>query len=69
MDRGYAYGMKFRGYSPGAQPTGAIERIDDITGKYLDIVIYPEPLHRDEIIRYELEYIGKVQKKWEVVHG
>lgn len=69
IDKGYAYGMKLRGYSPGAQPRGQIDRIDDPSGKYYDIVIYADPLLTDQIRGYDLEYIGKVQKKWEVVRG
>ncbi len=69
IDKGYAYGMKLRGYSLGAQPRGAIDRIDDPTGKYYDIVIYADPLTVDQIHGYDLEYVGRVQKKWEVVHG
>lgn len=68
-ETGYAYGMKLRGYSLGAQPRGAVERIDDPTGKYYDIVVYNDPLTTDQIRGYDLEYVGKVQRKWEVVRG
>ena len=69
MEKGYAYGMKLRGYSLGAQPRGAIDHIDDNSGKYHDIVIYADPLTADQIFDYDLEFVGVVRRKWEVVRG
>lgn len=51
----YAYGMKYRGYSPGCQPSGVKERRDDPTGKYHDIIVYDRKLSADEVRDYELE--------------
>ena len=51
----YKYGMRLRGYSPGAQPKGVLRREDDTTGKYHDIIVYGRQLSADEIRGYELE--------------
>lgn len=51
----YYYGMRLRGYSPGAQPKGVLRREDDTTGKYHDIIVYDRQLSADEIRNYELE--------------
>ena len=53
----YRYGMRMRGYSPGAQPKGVIRREDDPAGKYYDIIVYDRPLSAEEIREYELEKI------------
>ena len=55
----YRYGMRLRGYSPGAQPRGAIRREDDATGRYHDIVVYDRKLSADEIRNYELYELNK----------
>ena len=64
MEKGYAYGMRMRGFSLGAQPRGHIGRIDDPTGKYYDIVIYADPLTADQVFGYDLEYIGACRREW-----
>ena len=51
----YRYGMRLRGYSPGAQPKGVLRREDDTTGRYHDIIVYERQLSADEIRDYELE--------------
>lgn len=51
----YAYGMRLRGYSPGAQPKGVIERRDDPRGIYHDVIVYDRPLTEKEIRDYELD--------------
>ena len=55
--REFCYGMRLRGYSPGAQPKGVTRREDDTTGKYHDIIVYDRRLSADEIRDYELEEI------------
>lgn len=55
--REFFYGMRLRGYSPGAQPKGVTRREDDTTGKYHDIIVYDRRLSADEIRDYELEEI------------
>jgi hypothetical protein len=59
----YAYGMKLRGFSIGCQPKeGLIERIDDNSGTFYDILIYGRKLSEKEISDYELVYLGKLNK-------
>ena len=53
----YKYGMRLRGYSPGAQPKGVLRREDDTTGKYHDIIVYGRPLSAEEISNYDLDTI------------
>lgn len=38
---------------------GLIERYDDNSGKYYDILAYDRPLAEDEITAYELDFIGE----------
>lgn len=55
----YYYGMRLRGFSIGCQPKeGFVERRDDDTGKYYDILIYNRPLTDKELADYELDYLG-----------
>lgn len=50
------YGMRLRGFSPGCQPTkGFVERLDDNTGKYHDILVYDRKLTAKEQVDYELD--------------
>lgn len=51
----YRYGMRMRGFSPGAQPKDSIRREDDTTGKYYDIIVYDRRLSAAEIADYELD--------------
>lgn len=52
------YGMSERGFSIGCQPKGGlIERLDDETGEFYDILVYDRRLTDEEISRYELRFI------------
>ena len=53
----FRYGMRLRGFSPGCQPRGVIEREDDPSGKYYDILVYNRPLTYWELMDYELDLI------------
>lgn len=55
----FYYGMRQRGFSPGCQPVdGFVERTDDYSGRYYDIIVYSKKLlHRDEKY-YDLEFLG-----------
>lgn len=53
----FLYGMRNRGCSPGAQPNGFIDRRDDPSGKYHDIIVYDHPLSEKECEDYELDYL------------
>lgn len=57
----YKYGMRLRGFSIGCQPMkGFIERQDDESGKYHDILLYDRPLKDTELKEYELDFIAIV---------
>jgi hypothetical protein len=49
--------MRLLGFSPGAQPKNVVERKDDPTGRYHDIIAYNQPLTDDECYQYDLDYI------------
>lgn len=51
----YKYGMRLRGYSIGAQPTGVVNREDDPSGKYYDIITYKSRLTPEEVDHYSLD--------------
>jgi len=52
----YRYGMKERGFSPGAQPmVGFVERQDDPTGAFYDILVYDRKLSSIERVHYSLK--------------
>jgi hypothetical protein len=54
----YVYGMRARGFSPGAQPKeGFIERMDDPLKGYYDLIVYNRELDGTEIYKYELDFI------------
>lgn len=56
----YKYGMRLRGFSIGCQPMkNFVERIDDNSGKYHDILIYSEKLSDKDTKDYELDFLGK----------
>lgn len=58
MVRLYYYGMRLRGFSPGCQPRkNFYQRVNDVTGKYWDILTYVEPLSKEEIFQYDLDYL------------
>ena len=57
----HKYGMRLRGFSIGCQPKkGFVERIDDPRGRYYDIIVYDRILTGDEVMDYELTYLGKM---------
>lgn len=53
----YRYGMRLRGYSIGCQPKGVIDREDDPTGRYYDILTYDRELSSHEVEAYDLDLI------------
>lgn len=56
----YKYGMRLRGFSIGCQPMkNFVERIDDISGKYHDILIYSEKLSDKDTKDYELDFLSE----------
>ncbi len=60
----FRYGMLYRGFSPACQPmNGLIERQDDTSGKYFDILVYDRRLTDAEIKNYELEEITMAEEQ------
>ncbi len=59
----YMYGMRLRGFSPGCQPSGVKDRLDDPTGKYWDIIVYDRKLTEQEIKNYDLDELEAVKAK------
>lgn len=56
----YRYGMRLRGFSIGCQPKdGFLDREDDETERYYDILLYDRALTDKEVEGYELDFIGK----------
>lgn len=55
----FVYGMRLRGFSPGAQPknglVGVVDRLADGFRGYYDILLYNRPLTAEEIRDYELD--------------
>lgn len=52
--------MRIRGFSIGCQPMdGFVERQDDPTNRYHDILIYNRELTEDETRHCSLDFIGK----------
>jgi hypothetical protein len=59
----YLYGMRLRGFSPGAQPMdGFIDAQEDIMGEYHNVIAYNRPLKQSEMRQYDLDYIGARRK-------
>lgn len=59
----YTYGMRLRGFSLGCQPmNGFIERQDDTTGRFYDLLVYDRKLTDEEIENYELEELEGERK-------
>jgi hypothetical protein len=57
----YVYGMRARGFSLGCQPKADfIERLDDTSDTFYDILVYGRKLSCREVADYELEYLGEV---------
>lgn len=55
----YRYGMRLRGFSPGAQPEdGLVGRRDCHKVRFHDIIVYNRPLTAAETDDYGLTYLG-----------
>lgn len=55
----YLYGMRLRGCAPGCQPKGFIERRDDPSQRYYDIIVYDRKLPLKDEKNYDLDYLGE----------
>lgn len=58
----YRYGMRLRGFSPGAQPKEGFVRRED-SSEFWDELVYDRPLSQREIDDYELTNLTKKRKK------
>jgi hypothetical protein len=59
----YVYGMRMRGFSIGCQPMkNWVERLDDVSCRYYDILVYSERLCERDVKNYELDYIGTMEE-------
>ena len=64
----HLYGMRQRGYSPGAQPDNGllgtvneIKKYDkDIDREFYDVIAYEEPIRINDMHNYDLELLGKL---------
>ena len=59
----YRYGMRLRGFSIGCQPKGVIERMDDPSGRYYDILAYDRQLTKKELEDYELDDLNEEREE------
>lgn len=60
METVHVYGMRLRGFSPGAQPKdGWIETEEDPLGDYWNILVYNRKLTDKEVKEYDLDSLGK----------
>lgn len=58
----YAYGMRLRPASPGAQPKGLID-IKEGGKMYHNIITYSRILSEKEVRDYELDYLGEEERR------
>lgn len=64
MKTEYYYGMKLRGFSPGCQPReGLLGREYPNHSEWHDVLVYDRKLTKEEVSRYELEFIATVIPK------
>lgn len=55
------YGMRLRGFSPGAQPLDGLIECMDGEGGYHNILVYNRELSEEEMRDYELDRLGGVR--------
>lgn len=61
--RVYVYGMRLRGFAPGCQPMdGLVEWKDEELG-YHSVLWYSRKLTEEELVEYELAYLGEGEQK------
>ena len=60
MAKIYSYGMRLRGFSPGAQPMkNLISATEDTTRTYWSILEYSSALSETDRNAYDLDYLGE----------
>lgn len=72
--RGYVYGMRLRGYSPGAQPDGVVTWDDEPDtwplekGKgYHSMIWYDRELTEKEMSDYDLDFLRTCLPSWWII--
>ena len=56
----HIYGMRLRGFSPGAQPMeGWVDAETDPLDEYWNVLVYKRKLSRREEVEFDLDYLGK----------
>ena len=56
----HIYGMRLRGFSPGAQPMeGWMDTETDPLDEYWNVLVYKRKLSRREEVEFDLDYLGK----------
>ena len=59
--KAYIYGMRLRGFSPGAQPKeGLLFRKDSPWKKYYDLLTYSRKLTEQETEQYDLDLLEEI---------
>ena len=56
----YKYGMRLRGFSPGAQPLSGFTGVAEGYGRYHNILVYKRKLTEKEMKSYDLDYLGEI---------
>lgn len=64
MAKVYFYGMRNRGFSPGAQPKeGLLDAETDPLDEYWNVVVYSRKLSRTECEHYDLDFLGERERQ------
>ena len=59
MTKVHKYGMRLRGFSPGAQPAeGFLDAEVDPLDDYWNVLVYSRKLSQEEMEHYDLDYLG-----------
>ena len=59
MGKVYVYGMRSRGFAPGAQPAeGWVDTETDPLDEYWNVILYSRKLPREEYEHYDLDFLG-----------
>lgn len=63
METVHVYGMRLRGFSPGAQPKeGWLDAEIDPLDEYWNILVYSRKLTEKEVREFDLDYLGKRER-------
>ena len=62
VKKGYRYGMRLRGFSPGCQPMNGLVEALEGNERYHNILLYNRKLTADELRDYELDDLNEVKR-------